>query len=328
MPTFFSAVSLAVALGAGAQTMSGPDRAAFNKVRPWVVTLLDGGSSRGSALVIDGKSLLMAHQTALGVPPLRGRASDGRLVSLTVLTDDPATQLVLLRSSTPLGDGSSRLKIAAVGGGRLVALLPNGPVVAEVAGEERIGMMPAAQRLFTLNEIQFESPQSTIGGAPLINMQGELVGVLGAALAPENSHLGNAMEIARPMAQPSAKMLGMAKFGPSGMTVGYALTADVVQRVVAGFLSPDRKVQHPILGVMCREVEHEAGVLIEVVQPNSPAHKAGLKKGDLIVEMNGDPVAGMADYGRVMARQRVGAVLSLTIRRGGAMRIVRVLVAA
>ena len=63
------------------------------------------------------------------------------------------------------------------------------------------------------------------------------------------------------------------------------------------------------------KLEAETGVLVTNVEPDSPAAKAGVSDGDLIVELDGKPVASIDDLLRLMTDERVGVTIPLTVIR-------------
>jgi len=62
--------------------------------------------------------------------------------------------------------------------------------------------------------------------------------------------------------------------------------------------------------------ETDAGVKIAKVVSDSPADKAGLKAGDIIVEADGKPIKGLADLRRALSSKKKGDSMELTIKRG------------
>jgi S1-C subfamily serine protease len=60
----------------------------------------------------------------------------------------------------------------------------------------------------------------------------------------------------------------------------------------------------------------ETGVLVVTVEPGGPADGAGLRDGDIIVEFAGEAVGGADDLHRLLAGERVGETLPLTLLRG------------
>ena len=67
-----------------------------------------------------------------------------------------------------------------------------------------------------------------------------------------------------------------------------------------------------------------AGVVIEEVQPDSPAEKAGLKQADVIVEFDGEPVRSARQFGRLVQETAPGRTVKATITRDGQRREVQI----
>jgi len=81
----------------------------------------------------------------------------------------------------------------------------------------------------------------------------------------------------------------------------------------------------PWLGVELKATQPaQAGALVSLVFPGSPAAKAGLAAGDVLLSIDGLPVQGPTDVATAVQKRRVGAALPLTFLRAGASRLVRV----
>ncbi len=63
------------------------------------------------------------------------------------------------------------------------------------------------------------------------------------------------------------------------------------------------------------DLPKEMGAIVVGVEENSPAKRAGLRDGDVIVALDGHPVAGVDDLHRVLTDVRVGVSSSLTVLR-------------
>ena len=63
------------------------------------------------------------------------------------------------------------------------------------------------------------------------------------------------------------------------------------------------------------DLARESGVVVLSVESGSPAHKAGLREGDVIVALEGQPVAGVDDLHRQLTDVRVGMRSLVTILR-------------
>ena len=59
-----------------------------------------------------------------------------------------------------------------------------------------------------------------------------------------------------------------------------------------------------------------SGILVISIEPNSPARRAGLHEGEILVEFDGQPVAGIDDLHRLLTEARVGTRAPVTILRG------------
>ncbi len=140
-------------------------------------------------------------------------------------------------------------------------------------------------------------------GGPLLNLNGEVIGVNTAIIQ-----------------------------GAQGL--GFAIPINTVQRISSQLIETGR-VEHAYLGIQMvtlspemKEninsdpnspftVEEEEGVLIARVMPNSPAAQSGLRAGDVITAIEGQPVKDGAEVQRVVEQSTVGQNLSLTLRRDG-----------
>ena len=140
-------------------------------------------------------------------------------------------------------------------------------------------------------------------GGPLLNLNGEVIGVNTAIIQ-----------------------------GAQG--IGFAIPMNTVQRISSQLIENGR-VEHAYLGIQMVNltpelkqninsdpnrpfsVEDESGVLIGRVMPNSPAAQGGLRDGDIIVAIDGQPVTNSAAVQQAVERSSVGQNLSLTLRREG-----------
>src|SRR5439155_9453706 len=94
-----------------------------------------------------------------------------------------------------------------------------------------------------------------------------------------------------------------------------------------GWLIKDGKIRRSYIGVGGQDVKlhrrlvryhHlpvESGLLVLSVEPGSPAHTAGLREGDIVVEFNGRPIASVDDLHKQLTEQAIGAKSALMILR-------------
>src|SRR5919197_1258655 len=258
---------------------------------------LDGG---GSAVVItpDGFMLTSAHviERTDG-----GRASfvDGRELAFEVVGSDPLSDLALLRA------GARDLRAAELGDaehvyfGQLVVAIgnPNG-----FAGSVTAGVVSALGR-----------SRPTQSGRVVDN-----VIQTDAALNPGNS--GGAL------ADGNGRVVGI-NTAVAGVGLGLAVPVNTATRQIIGALMTDGRFRRAYLGIaggtrplpprLARRLGREAGVEVVQVVEGSPAAKAGLRPEDLIVELDGTPVAGVLDIQRLMVGERIGAPVPVRILREG-----------
>ena len=132
-------------------------------------------------------------------------------------------------------------------------------------------------------------------GGPLFNMQGEVIGINTAIV-------------------------------PQGQGIGFAIPSNMALNILQQ-LSGEGKVTRGWLGVAIQELSPELmqafklknsdGALIAEVMADSPAAKAGLKRGDIIVGFNGDQVRDSSELPRLVATLPPGTAASVEILREG-----------
>ena len=259
---------------------------------------LDAG---GSAVVItpDGFMLTSAHVVARSDG--RGRASfvDGRELGFEIVGADPHSDLAVLRADADdlvpaeLGD-AERLRV-----GQLVVAIgnPNG-----FAGSVTAGVVSALGRSLP-----------TQGGRVVDN-----VIQTDAALNPGNS--GGAL------ADGNGHVIGV-NTAVAGVGLGLAVPINSATRKIVGALMTEGRFRRAYLGIaggarplpprLARRLGREAGVEVVQVVEGTPAAAAGLRPEDLIVELDGTPVAGVLDIQRLMVAERIGERMPLRILRGG-----------
>lgn len=135
-------------------------------------------------------------------------------------------------------------------------------------------------------------------GGPLFNEQGQVVGINTAILSPTGGSVG----------------------------IGFSVPSDLASEVVAD-LAGDGEVERGWLGVQIKPVSEEVaqalgfdgdkGVMIEKVTPDTPAAKAGLKEGDIVLSVNGEEMTGPRDLSRAIAIERPGAKVEISYLRRG-----------
>ena len=98
-------------------------------------------------------------------------------------------------------------------------------------------------------------------------------------------------------------------------------------KFVASQLLRDGRIRRSYIGVSAQTVpvhrrvvrfydlQNEMGAMVQSVEEGSPAKHAGLREGDIIVALEGQPVAGVDDLHRLLTEVRVGVGSNLTVLR-------------
>lgn len=135
-------------------------------------------------------------------------------------------------------------------------------------------------------------------GGPLFNLKGEVIGINTAIFSPTGGNVGIAFAIPSNQARLVVQQLeeyGYARRGFLGVTI-----------------QPVDKMTAEALGL-----EEAEGALVNSVSPGSPAEKAGVEDGDIIVAFNGDKVKSSTELVKVVSSLGVNEKATLEVLRGG-----------
>lgn len=228
------------------------------------------------------------------------------------------------------------------GNTELIAVLPNGPLRMGYGSRHKLGVLNnPTRRLVPLTEIRFEATPESVGGALIFSASGDLIGSLNATLVGPDSTIRN---VSGNNIAPGGGGFGGARGGPGGnqgvgnfgqasqignsmrggqygnvgpneMTVAYTVSPDFVKHVLEGFLSPAHSAEFAVLGIFCTDAIG-GGAQIQSVTPGSPASKAGLHPGDVLLNIASNPIQDQMAFAAVMLQQKVGKKISLVVQRG------------
>jgi S1-C subfamily serine protease len=262
------------------------------------------GGGSGFVFTPDGLILTnshVVHEAARIVVTL----SDGRRMPATVIGDDPASDLAVIRleqtrfdepgwTVAALGD-SQRLRVGQI----VIAIgAPYGfqsTVTAGVVSAMGRSLRSYSGRLID-DVIQTDASLNPgNSGGPLVDSAGRVVGVNTATILP---------------AQGICFAIGIntAKFVASRL-----LRDGRIRRSYVGISGQTVPVHRRV--VRFYDLPKETGALVLSVEENSPAKRAELREGDIIVALEGQPVAGVDDLHRLLTDLRVGLSCTLTVLR-------------
>ncbi len=133
-------------------------------------------------------------------------------------------------------------------------------------------------------------------GGPLLNLNGEVIGVNAAITSTSGGNVG----------------------------IGFAIPINLAKKVSADLISSG-KVTRAYIGILPQEIDYDlrqslslqevAGVLVAKVENDTPAKKAGIKKGDVIITFNGESIANVAKFRIAVANSPIGVELPVIVVR-------------
>jgi serine protease Do len=270
----------------------------------------EGGLGSGVVVSADGYVLTNNHVID-GSRQVEVELTDGRTFKATVVGADPPSDLAVLKlqakdlPTLPLGD-SDQVKVGDL------ALAVGNPL--GVGQTVTMGIVSAKGRSTGLSAgsgsfedfIQTDAPinRGNSGGA-LVNTRGELIGINSQILSPSGGNIG------------------------LGFAIPVNMARNVMEQLVQG-----GSVQRGMLGVTVQRIDSDIaaslglsevrGALVSTVNEDSPAERAGVKRGDVITAINGQAVTDSNTLRNQVSRLKPGTTASLKIIRGGQAREVSV----
>jgi S1-C subfamily serine protease len=262
------------------------------------------GGGSGFVFTPDGLILTNSH-VVHGATRIQVSFADGRRFPAHTIGDDPATDLAVVRVDVPNNDAPS-LVAAPLGDsqklrvGQLAIAIGNPygfqyTVTAGVVSALGRSLRSYSGRMID-DVIQTDASLNPgNSGGPLVTSDGHVIGVNTATI-----------------------------MGAQGLCFAIGINT---AKFVAGRLLQDGRIRRSYIGVEAQTVPlhrrlvrfynlpQETGVVVSSVTAGSPAQKAGLREGDVIVALESNPVAGVDDLHRLLTDARVGVSSSLTVLR-------------
>jgi S1-C subfamily serine protease len=265
------------------------------------------GRGTGSAVVVPGDGVLVTNAHVVG-DAARGRADflDGVQAPVRGVGADPLSDLAVLRAERSVGlPGPVRLGDAdRLVVGQLVVAVGN-PL--GLAGSVTAGVVSALGR-----SLPTRSGQAGRVVEDVIQTD--------AALNPGNS--GGAL------ADSAGRVVGI-NTAVAGVGLGLAVPVNATTRRIVETLLRDGRVRRAYLGVVgtpapvpaavAERHARRSGVRLAEVVPGSPAERAGLRRGDLVLDVGRHPVHDAQGIQKQLFGEAVGVPLPVTVLRNGAM---------
>jgi len=257
----------------------------------------------GSGVVVTNDGYILTNNHVVdGADKIHVDMTDGRTLEAKVIGTDKASDLALVKVNAtnlpvaPLGNSDN----AQVGD---VVLAIGNPL--NVGQTVTMGIVSAKGRSTGSGDggyqdfLQTDAPinHGNSGGA-LVNTKGEVIGINAEMLSPVDANIG----------------------------IGFAIPANMARHVMDD-LRKDGHVRRAQLGIEVQPVTSDlaeglglkkvGGAIIGKVTPDSAADRAGLKRGDVILSFNGQPVSDINSLRNHVAESQPGSTASVVINRDG-----------
>ncbi len=262
----------------------------------------------GSGVIVSKDGYILTNNHVVDkADEVKVTLQDGRKLTAKVVGTDPQTDVAVVKINAddlpylPMGD-SDKIEV-----GDVVLAIGNPYGIGQTVTS---GIVSATGRATLGLEyedfIQTDAPinQGNSGGA-LVNAEGRLIGINTAIYSPTGGSVG----------------------------IGFAIPVDLA-RYVMDSLVKNGRVSRGFIGVVIQDVtpalakefklKEQAGALVSEVKPGSPADKAGLKTGDVIVEFNDKPVTGSRALKLQVAEVKPGSSVPVQILREGGTKTLQV----
>ena len=287
-----------------------------NQVIPSVVTISargaeGGGTGSGEVIKSDGYILTNNHVIAIAANggSVEVQFADGQTVPATIVGRDPQTDLAVLKVDT-----SAKLKVIAIGSSSSVVVGQATVVIGAplgLSGTVTSGIVSALDRsvqvpgednsaALLVGAIQTDAAINPgNSGGSMVNCSGQLIGVPTAGAAVPNSPGGS-------------------------IGLGFAIPVNLAMTIADEIISTG-SVTHAYFGLGAVPIPPSAaaqagvpeGLYVQTVTPGGPAAKAGLRTGDVITKINGQPATSTVQLQELTLTMKPGATVQLEYSRGG-----------
>ena len=269
-------------------------------------------TAQGSGFIISDKGLIVTNNHVItGASSITVVLHDGKTLQAKLIGADAKTDLALLKVKTDI-------KLKAVNWGNSDGVKVGNWAMAignpfGLVNTVTVGIVSARARDINAGPFDdFIQTDASINrgnsGGPLFNLKGEVIGVNTAIYSPSGGSVGIGFAIPSALAENIVEQLeeyGRTIRGWLGVRI------QTVTEDLASSLGLDRPY----------------GALVASVIPNSPAEKAGIKPGDVILDFNGSEVTEMRKLPRLVAETKVNSKSNVTIWRNEKKKSLKVVIA-
>lgn len=266
------------------------------------------GAGSGVIISNDGYILTNNHVVS-GAQDINVSLSDGRSFKARLIGKAARSDVAVIKinaknlPAAQLGDSNSaRVGDWAIAIGNPLGQLENTVTVGVISATKRKDM--AAEGTVLQDVIQTDAAinPGNSGGA-LANIDGQVIGI-NTMIASNN---------------PSQ---------PGSIGIGFAIPINSAKEIAARIVK-EGSIVYPFLGVSVGDLKGDykawfeqhgyngKGAFISQISPGSPAEKAGLMQGDVIIDVNGRKIGSAADVVKLIQKCKVGEVIKLNIWRDG-----------
>ena len=252
----------------------------------------------GTGFIIDASGLILTNNHVVeDADEIDVKLLDDREFTAKVIGRDPETDVALVKI-----EAGEDLPVAALGDSDRLQVGDWVMAIGNPFGYDHsvtVGVVSAKDRRIGLgNYDRFIQTDAMINpgnsGGPLVNLQGEVIGI-NTAIAGLRTGIGFAVPI-----NTARSILPQLK------------TGKVIRAWLGVMIQPITPDFQQSLGLPNRQ-----GAIVSEVIPDSPAEKAGLESGDVIVEFDGKPVKSSRELPEMVAAEPVGKKVTVTVLRKG-----------